>query len=651
VLSRVSSALFCFLVLWQIGCSSTSAKTGYQGLGKESVAEATLARFAPPALDSELSRKIQNYLDLRSPGMGLLSPDKKSLFFSWRVTGTSQVWKLEQPKGFPIQMTGGEDQTGVAGITEDGRWLILSRDRNGEENPGLYLQSTQGGPLKAIQHKPKVQTHFEFSSKDSKFIIYRSNDIKPDSYAFYKYEIESGKSELMFAQDGYWVLSDFTDDGRWLLTKVVTNTATEVFEFQTTTRELKPVIGQGEKQEHSVQFAAQKGKYLVLTPKLGDFRRLYLWDFKNLHPITSEMRWDVSRFEIDPTRRRLLYSVNEGGFTRLEALDARTFKPLDFPKFPGMDHVTMGSLSRDGETVMVGVDNGRSPRVSYSYDFRKRQLTQWVIPSQPELPTENFARAELEFYTARDGVKIPMFVRRPAQCRLKSDNPCPVVVHFHGGPEGQSMAGFHVLAQMFVDQGIVFVEPNVRGSDGYGKKWLDSDNVERRLEVITDIEDAATSIKKNWAVSGKTPKVGVMGWSYGGYSSLMAMTYFAGSYEAGVALVGMSDLITFLNNTAPYRRALRTPEYGDPVKDREVLKKLSPVTYLDRVRAPLMIIQGVNDPRVPAGEAVQIQRLLSQKGIESPLILFADEGHGAAKRSNKVLELGHTLNFFKKNLQ
>jgi dipeptidyl aminopeptidase/acylaminoacyl peptidase len=225
-----------------------------------------------------------------------------------------------------------------------------------------------------------------------------------------------------------------------------------------------------------------------------------------------------------------------------------------------------------------------------------------------------------------------------------------VVIHFHGGPEAQSVAGFHVFAQMFVDEGMIFVEPNVRGSDGYGKTWFHSDDGPKRLNVISDIQDAALFIKQKWAVGGRAPKVGIMGWSYGGYSTLMGMTMFGGTYDAGVALVGMSNLLTFLNNTAPYRRALRTPEYGDPVTDKEALIKLSPVTYLDRVQSPLMIVQGANDPRVPVGEAIQIHQLLESRKIESSLIIFPDEGHGADKRANKVLELGHAVGFMKKHL-
>jgi dipeptidyl aminopeptidase/acylaminoacyl peptidase len=282
------------------------------------------------------------------------------------------------------------------------------------------------------------------------------------------------------------------------------------------------------------------------------------------------------------------------------------------------------------------------------YDWNTRQLVPWRAASTPEIDTKTFARASLETYPARDGTKIPMFVWRPKGC---ADSLCPVVVEFHGGPEGQSQPGFSPYAQMFVDAGFIFVQPNVRGSTGYGKAWLDADNGPKRMKVITDIEDCGTYVRKAFAKDGRSPKVGVTGGSYGGYATLMAMTYFAGTYDAGVSEVGIANLLTFLENTAPYRRALRASEYGEPTKDREALVKLSSTTYVDRLKAPLLVIQGVNDPRVPVGEALQMHQALTSRGIPTGLILFGDEGHGASKRGNQVLSIGHTIAFFEKHLR
>ena len=226
-----------------------------------------------------------------------------------------------------------------------------------------------------------------------------------------------------------------------------------------------------------------------------------------------------------------------------------------------------------------------------------------------------------------------------------------MIVEFHGGPEGQSQPGFSTYAQIFVDAGFVYVEPNVRGSDGYGKAWLAADDGPKRLRILTDIEDAATWARKTFAAAGRAPKVGVLGGSYGGYSTLIAMTKFAGAYDAGVSIVGISNLLTFLENTAPYRRILRITEYGDPVKDRDALIELSPVTHIGKLKAPLQIQAGATDPRVPVGEALQMYEAARKTGVSTELIIFPDEGHGAGRRENQVLMIGHALRWMKQYLK
>jgi dipeptidyl aminopeptidase/acylaminoacyl peptidase len=623
-----------------------AASKPYAGHGAGSASPEVLAKYAPPSIPPALSRRIQAMLDVRSPGAGLVSPDGQHLYFNWTVTGTRQVWRLDGPQRFPVQLTGGEDRTAVAGIAPDGSFLLISRDRGGEEYPGLYWQSPEGGPLQVIQHQRRVQTFAQFISDDSRYVYFRANDIKPDSYAIYRWDRQGGGKEKVFDQDGLWNVVDHRPDGRLLLIKELGSAVTEVYQWNPASKTLTPIIGQGEREEYDAAYAAADGEVLVLTPKLGEFRRLYRWRAGKLEPVTPELKHDVSDFRIDYPRHRILYTVNEEGYTRLHALDARTYQPLALPKLPESDGVFPGTFSHNGRSVTLTVDTGKAPAINFVLDWQTGKVTQWQLPSAPEVDLSQFVRATLEFYPARDGTRIPMFVRRPTKCA----QPCPVVVEFHGGPEGQATPGFSSYAQLFVEAGFVFVEPNVRGSDGYGKTWFHADDGPKRLNIITDIEDCSTYIRKAWALGGRVPKVGIVGGSYGGYSTLIGMTMFAGAYDVGVDIVGISNLLTFLNNTAPYRRALRVNEYGDPEKDKEALLKLSPITYIDRVKAPLMIIAGANDPRVPVGEAIQMHDALEARGIKSPLVIFPDEGHGAAKRGNKVVEIGAMLEFLEQTL-
>jgi dipeptidyl aminopeptidase/acylaminoacyl peptidase len=654
--SQLLSIIFASLTF-----SGLPAHAQYSGLGKDSLDPAILKRYAPPALPPNITRPIESMLDVRSPGLGMVTPDGKRMFFTWGITGTVQVWRLDGAQKFPSQVTGGQDATTIAGMTPDGKYLLLSRDRQGEENAGLYLQSSNGGELEVIQHLAGVRTALQYVDNDSRTIYFSANDIKPDSYVIYRYDLQTKKKVQISGGDGVWWIADVFvnpqtgDREKFLFAKATGSQSREYYEFDVKTRQTTPLLGQNEQEEYEVSYGVNADDYLVLTSKFSEFRRLYRYKDKQFTPITPDLKADVSKFDIDDQRQRILYSINDGGYTRLKAIAANNFEAIDLPQFDNADHIYTGSTTRNGRFTMVGVETAKAPRLSYVYDWKTQKLTQWVLPSTPEIDTSKFTAAKLENYTTRDGTKIPMFVYRSPNCENSVQNaiekPCPVIVHFHGGPEGQSTPGFNRYAQLFVNAGFVFVDPNVRGSEGYGKTWLNADNGRDRLKVITDIEDASIYIRKNWQINNSVPKIGILGGSYGGYSALMGMSKFAGSYDAGVSIVGISNLITFLNNTAPYRRILRISEYGDPVKDRQALIDLSPVTYSDRIKAPLLIIQGANDPRVPVGEAIQIQKILEQKKIPSQLVIFPDEGHGSSKRSNQVLEIGYAIDFFKKHLQ
>jgi dipeptidyl aminopeptidase/acylaminoacyl peptidase len=629
---------------------STSSEAPGSRSAPPAVTPQVLARYAPPPLPDDLRRRVQAMFDVRSPGAGRLSPDGTRLFFNWSVTGTSQVWRIDGPQRFPVQLTGGEDPTNLQGVMPDGRHIVVSRDRGGAENPGLYLQPADGGPLETIFQKNGVQAALGYISADGSSIVYTANDRRPDSYAVYRYDVATRRSELVFGDDGLWSVADHRDDGRLLLAKATGNTSSQYFGYDPATRTLTPLLGQNETEDYDAAFGLADGELIVRTPKLGEFQRLYRYrtDTRQLIPISPEMNHDVSEFAISHAGRRILYTVNDGGYTRLHALDARTFAELPLPPLPAADHVSFGSTTLGGRYTTIVVTSSTSLPSSFVVDWTTGTLTRWHTASAPEIDPAGFAAATLESYPARDGTPIPMFVRRPRSCTVSAGSAgrCPVVVEFHGGPEAQAQPGFDPVAQLFVDAGFVFVMPNVRGSAGYGKTWLHADDGPKRLQVITDIEDCARWIRAHWATDGQPPRIGITGGSYGGSSTLVGMTMFAGAYDAGVAVVGMSDLATFLEHTAPYRRSLRITEYGDPRRDGDALRRLSPISYVDRVSGPLLIIQGANDPRVPVSEALQMEAALERRQVGSQLILFPDEGHGAQKRDNRVQEYGHTLQFF-----
>jgi dipeptidyl aminopeptidase/acylaminoacyl peptidase len=645
----VAVALLAALFVVTAVVASSSSPSRPAAAESTEVTPEVLARYAPPPLPADLSRRVQAMFDLRSPAAGQLSPDGQRLFFNWSVTGTTQVWRIDGPQRFPVQMTGGEDPTRLESVMPDGRHIVVSRDRGGAENPGLYLQPAGGGPLETIFQKDGARAFLGAVTDDSASIYFTANDPKPDSYAIYRYDVAARRAELVFGEAGLWSIADLRPDGLLLLSKATGNTTSEYYGYDPATQTLTPHLGVGEQEDYHVRFGMADDELIVRTPKLGDFQRLYRYSTttRELSPISPEVAFDVDDFSINRKAGRILFTVNEGGYTRPKALDARTYAEVVLPSLPHGDHVYFGSTTSDGRYTAILTNSATSLPSSAVLDWSTGQLTRWHAPSAPEIDPSRFASVSLESYPARDGTRIPMFVRRPPQCAAKT---CPVIVEFHGGPESQARAGWDPGAQLFVDAGFIHVTPNVRGSDGYGKAWLHADNGPRRLEVITDIEDCARFIRDAWAVNGVAPRIGITGASYGGYATLVGMTLFAGAYDAGVSIVGMSNLATFLNNTAAYRRSLRITEYGDPGRDADALRRLSPITFIDRVEGPLLIIQGANDPRVPVSEALQMKHALDRRQTDSQLILFGDEGHGSQKRDNRVQEVGHTLRFFTEHL-
>ena len=346
------------------------------------------SQYAPPPIPSALSEKIQSYLDIRAPGAGILSPDGKQVFFSWGVTGTPQIWRLLGPKSFPVQLTGGELTTKPEAITRHGEWLVLSRDRSGEENPGLYLVSPKGGALRLIQHKPKVQTRFAFVSRDSKWVYFTANELSPSSYAVYRYSIEEEKTELLFSDPGIWSIADYKDDGTLLLSKHIGSFQNEIYEWSPGTRKLSALLGKDEKLPFDAMYGARPGELLVSTYKFGEFFRLYSWKNGDWKEIGARKNWDVNSFDIDRSKKRIVYTINENGFSKTYAMDARSFKPISMPQFPGALQVYFGMFDSAGANIMLNIVTDGAPRVSYSYNFAKQRLTQWVLPSTPEVDTD-----------------------------------------------------------------------------------------------------------------------------------------------------------------------------------------------------------------------------------------------------------------------
>ncbi len=361
--------------------------------------------------------------------------------------------------------------------------------------------------------------------------------------------------------------------------------------------------------------------------------------------LTGDIDWNVERIAISHDRRTLALSTNEDGYSVLRLLDTRTRR---LSPVRGAPRGYVRSLTFAPEAPVLGftVQSATNTGDAYTYDLRRRRTVRWTQSEVGGLDASRFVEPTLERYETFDERQIPAFYYRP-----EGDGPFPVVVYIHGGPESQARPWFSPLTQYLASEaGIAVVAPNVRGSDGYGKSYLLLDNGTRREDSVRDIGALLDWIEAREELDGE--RVAVFGGSYGGYMVLASMVHYGDRLRAGVDNVGISNFVTFLENTREYRRDLRRAEYGDE-RDPEMrahLARISPVNNVDRMNCALFVAHGANDPRVPASEAEQIVEAVRRNGHDVWYMLARNEGHGFQKKNNRDVYLQLTVMFLMEHL-
>ena len=459
-----------------------------------------------PAARPAVSRRIQSMLDVRAPGIGIVAPDGARLYFRWRITGTAQVWRLNAPKGFPVQLTGGEDATSIVAVTPDGKWLVLSRDVGGEENPGLYLQSAEGGPLKTIQNTPKVQTLFEFVTHDGKERLFprerrrrrtptrsTATTSRAGAKSSSSASRASGTSPII-AATGRGLAPPRQGD-RLVLGRVLRVRARR-------RRSSRRSSGGRERRSTTPRTARRRARCSCSRTRSatsgactrGDGRRATAMSFPE---VLAPEGMDVAGFAIDQARAARLHVGKRGRLPRLHVARRGDYGPARC-QLPDADQVYAGDATPRRALRDHRRRDRAGTRARATCSTGRRGSSRSGSCRGARRSTSRRSRARGSRGTRRGtarGSRCSCAARRGARGENAAD-PCPVVVSSTAGPKAQATPGFSPCAQMFVDAGFVYVEPNVRGSDGYGKTWSHADDGPKRLAVITDIEDAAKWIRE-----------------------------------------------------------------------------------------------------------------------------------------------------------
>jgi dipeptidyl aminopeptidase/acylaminoacyl peptidase len=596
-----------------------------------------------PPVPTELRGRMNQYLNMRSAIFTDWHPTERSMLVLTRFADTAQVHLVAAPGAYRQQLTFFPDYVRGARFCPraERNYFIFSMDSGGSEFFQLYRFDRSDGSYHLLTDGKSRNERSLFNHQGTRtaYVSTRRNGRDFDLYTFDPEEPASGK--LVAELKGQWMPLDWSpDDTRLLLMEEISINETYVHVFDVASGRVELVTPKGaEKVAYGAALWSKDDKGLyVVSDRGSEFQRLFYYDLgtKKFTSLTDHIPWDVEDIELSPDGRVLVFTVNADGISELHLLDTRTRRELPAPKLPKGQAFNLKFHLRRNE-LAFNLNSAKSPSDVYSYNLDSKKLDRWTFSETGGLNAETFSESQLVHYPTFDQVDgkprlLAAFVTRPP---AKFKPPYPVLIDIHGGPEGQARPGFQGRYNYFLNEmGIALIEPNVRGSTGYGKSFTKLDNGYQREDTVKDIGALLDWIAQQPDLDKS--RVAVWGGSYGGYMSLASMTHFSDRLRCGIDIVGISNFVTFLESTKDYRRDLRRVEYGDErdPKMREFLLAISPLTNAGRIRVPMLVAQGLNDPRVPVGESEQISKQVRGNDGQVWYILAKDEGHGFAKKQN-----------------
>jgi dipeptidyl aminopeptidase/acylaminoacyl peptidase len=630
-------------------------------------------------------------MKIRTPASPTLAPDGTLYVRDW-PDGVWQLYRVEgkaaRPDAKMTALTSFRDGLSGYSLSHDGSRILLLHAVGGNENTQISLLDLKSGAISPLLNNPKVQHAANLWLRDDSGFVYTANDESPNDFYIYehKFGTDAAKPTRLLGKPGSWSANDITQDGsRLLVTEFRSASDSSLYELDAKTGKLTDLtVTSGKDVTVSIEtvgYMPSESSILFTSDIENGLRKLFLKDLK-----TGEVSKPVSEleaFELDSAgmnRERTLLSAvtNEDGYGVLHMYRLPTFERVDLPK---MEKGVVVVNELRGNHLIYTMNNARTPGLAFAYDVPE------VGPSTPGKGAENqkpvsgatqitfadtqgidlsrFALPRLVKYKSFDGVEIPAFVFVPSDFeRDGKPHPIPFVVNYHGGPEGQSRPGFDKVIQYLVGEGFGVIQPNVRGSSGYGRAFLMMDDYKKRWDSVKDgVAAAAWLVDNGYATPGK---IATYGGSYGGFMSVACLVEDQQQVDAGVRkerlfgagvdVVGIVNMKTFLEQTSGYRRKLREVEYG-PLSDPEFLDSISSIKKVDKINVPMFIAHGFNDPRVPVGEAMQLSLALKEKAVREKhlenmphLFIAPDEGHGFQKLNNRLYFAEYMAGFLRQTI-
>jgi dipeptidyl aminopeptidase/acylaminoacyl peptidase len=611
-----------------------------------------------PPIPRQLVDRTGQYLNARAASFADWEAQGRGIFILTRFANTAQVHLVSMPGGARQQRTFFEEP--VSGVVTDPRpgrsGFTFTRDVGGAEFYQVYYFDAASGTATLWTGGKSRNSNVRWSHRMDRvvFTSNRRNGRDTDICLMTADHPESARA--LTTWEGSWSATSWSpDDASLLVNKFISANRSRLWIMDIATAVLRSIEADTTKEvSYGDATWSRDGRTIYyVSNETGEFTHLMSYDLRSGRrmDMTPGLLWDIENMELSDDGSWMAYAANEDGISRLHVLrlPSRQEMPVS-----GMPVGVLGGLgfSPDSKRLAFSITGSDSPGDAYVLDMGSRSVKRWTFSEVGGLNPASFVTPRLIRYPTFDSSAnkprmIPAFIHHPAKASGKT----PVIINIHGGPEGQSRPTFSSTTQYYVNElGCAVISPNVRGSTGYGKSYLAADDGYHRELSVQDI-----GALLDWIATQPDldpARVAVMGGSYGGYMVLACLTHFPDRIRCGIDVVGISNFVTFLENTQEYRRDLRRVEYGDERDPamRSFLQRISPTTNADRIRSALFVAQGENDPRVPAGEARQIANVVSKNGVAVWSLFAKDEGHGFAKKNNRDYFTWSTILFLEKFL-
>ena len=569
----------------------------------------------------------------RSPSF---SPDGKTLAFVSNLSALPQVWKMPSTGGWPEMVTSFDDPVGGAEWSPDGKWIAFTLAPGGGMNTQVYLVKPDGTGLKRLTEGGKETNRLGGFRHDGRKLVLGSNRRTGAAIDAYLFDTDTGALELAVQNPGSGGFDDLSRDGRRaLLNRLRYRGSNDLFLVDLATKRetlLTPHQGPG---TYTGLFSPD-GNVVWLSSN-GDRDRIALARVSiardgspgPIEIVAAREDAELATFALDDSGAKAALVWNVAGRHELAFMDLLRKETRAGPKLPG-DVISGLTWSRDGKKLAMSVSGATAPANIFILEESSSSFVKVTDSPHPGVDLASLVSPTLLTFKAHDGEPLSGWLYRPKGAK----GPGPIVLSFHGGPEGQEVPSFRSDYQALVSQGIAVFAPNVRGSSGFGKRFVNLDNGALRVNAVKDIVSCVDAVVKAGAADPK--RVGIMGGSYGGYMTMAGLVEYPGMFAAGANLFGIVNFRTFFKHTEPWMAAISKVEYGDPDTEGEMLDRLSPLTRIDNVKAPTLVLHGANDTNVPVIEAEQVVASLKKRGIPVEYVLFPDEGHGFQKLPNRI---------------